>query len=167
MSGRRWNRADSRVRRPTVKLRRIGRERRVPANTRPSPSPATACRRRRWRDHAVRRTRCRPGCRRPARRWRRAASAAQFALRRGRHRCRAGGPRRTVRARQLVCAAARSRWVNQVPARMCQANAACKSPAAFRCSAISAAFSSDDPHCSIAAASRRCNSARSDFSCDS
>ena len=48
-----------------------------------------------------------------------------------------------------------------VPARMCQSKAACRSPAASRCSPISAAFSSADPRASIAAARSRCNCARS------
>ena len=50
---------------------------------------------------------------------------------------------------QLTRAAAMSRLVAHVAARMCQAYAACRSPAASRCSAISAAFSS-------AAAGSRC-----------
>ena len=37
-----------------------------------------------------------------------------------------------------------SRLVDQAPARMCQPNAARRSPAASRCSAISAAFSSTE-----------------------
>ena len=48
-------------------------------------------------------------------------------------------------------------------------NAACRSPAALRCSAIRAAFSSADSgaRCSMAAASLRCSSARSALSWDS
>ena len=46
---------------------------------------------------------------------------------------------------QLSRAAARSRLVDHAPARMCQPYAACSSPAASRCSAISAAFSSTEP----------------------
>ena len=70
-----------------------------------------------------------------------------------------------LRARsQLSCAAVMSRLVDHAPARMCHSYAACRSPAASRCSAISAAFWSS---CSIAAATRLCNCARSDFSCDS
>ena len=70
---------------------------------------------------------------------------------------------------QLSRAAAMSRLVDHAPARLCQPYAARSSPAACRCSAISAAFSSTDPgsHSWIAAARRRCHWARSDFSCDS
>ena len=54
--------------------------------------------------------------------------------------------RRCLRARsQLSRAASRSRSVDHAPARMCQPYAACRSPAASRCSAISAAFSSTEP----------------------
>ena len=80
-------------------------------------------------------------------------------------------PRRPVDGdrQKLTRAAAMSRLVDQVPERMCQPYAACSSPAACRCSAISAAFSSTDPGSDswIAAARRRCHLARSDFSCDS
>jgi hypothetical protein len=61
---------------------------------------------------------------------------------------------------QLTRAAARSRLVDQVAARMCQEYASRRSPAASRCSAINAAFASavaGSPD-SIAAAKRRCNS---------
>ena len=66
----------------------------------------------------------------------------------------------TWRARsQLRRAATMSLVINQAPARMCCAYAPGRSPAASRCSAINAAFSSVDPgsRCSIAAATRRCN----------
>ena len=43
---------------------------------------------------------------------------------------------------QLTRAASRSRLVDHAPARMCQPYAAGSSPAASRCSAIKAAFSS-------------------------
>ena len=82
----------------------------------------------------------------------------------------AGSASAIRRARsQLTRAAAISRWVDHAPARMCQPYAARISPAACRCSAISAAFLSADSGLpdSIAAARRRCSSARSDFSCDS
>ena len=46
---------------------------------------------------------------------------------------------------QLTRAASRSRSADHAPARMCQPYAACSSPAASRCSAISAAFSSTEP----------------------
>src|SRR6478736_5398318 len=52
----------------------------------------------------------------------------------------------TWRARcQLVLAAARSRLVDHFPERTCQSKAACRSPAASRCSAMSAAFWSVEP----------------------
>ena len=55
----------------------------------------------------------------------------------------AGNASAILRARsQLSRAAAMSRLVAHVAARMCQPYAACSSPAASRCSAISAAFSS-------------------------
>ena len=58
----------------------------------------------------------------------------------------AGSASAIRRARsQLTRAAAMSRLVDHAPARMCQPYAACSSPAASRCSAISAAFSSTDP----------------------
>ena len=91
------------------------------------------------------------------------------------HRQSGRGLRRAARRRsgdarsQLSRAAPRSRLVDHAPARMCQPYAACRSPAVSRCSAISAAFSSTDPGSRswMAAARRRCHSARSDFSCDS
>ena len=67
----------------------------------------------------------------------------------------AGNASAIFRARsQLSRAAAMSRLVDHVPARMCQPYAACRSPAASRCSAISAAFSSAEAgsRASIAAA---------------
>ena len=58
----------------------------------------------------------------------------------------AGNPSAMCWARsQLRRAAAMSRLVAQVAARMCQPYAACGSPAASRCSAISAASESGDP----------------------
>ena len=87
-------------------------------------------------------------------------------------RSRASSGRRSATSRalrQLVCAATMSRLADHVPARMCQAYAAGRSPAASRCSAIRAAFSSAESGscCSISVANRRCNAARSDLSCDS
>ena len=82
----------------------------------------------------------------------------------------AGSSSATCRARrQLATAAPMSRLVAHVAARMCHANAAWRSPADSRCSAIRAAFSSTESgaRCSIAPATRRCSSARSDLSCDS
>ncbi len=58
----------------------------------------------------------------------------------------AGSASAIRRARsQLTRAAPRSRLVDHAAARMCQPYAACSSPAASRCSAISAAFSSTEP----------------------
>ena len=55
----------------------------------------------------------------------------------------AGSASATWRARsQLTHAATMSRVAAHAPARMCQPNAAWRSPAASRCSAINAAFSS-------------------------
>ena len=57
----------------------------------------------------------------------------------------AGSASATRRARsQLIRAARISRLLDQAPARMCQAYAARRSPAASRCSAIRAAFSPTD-----------------------
>jgi len=55
---------------------------------------------------------------------------------------------------QLDRADAMLRQVDQVAARMCQPKAARRSPAASKCSAISAAFSSAEARDSIADASR-------------
>ena len=79
-SGRRWTRAGRRVRRPARMLRGIGRARPATAATRPSPWPATPCRRRRWRSS---RSSSNPVSAmvppRQARRWRTTASAARSA----------------------------------------------------------------------------------------
>ena len=134
--GRRSTRAGRRVRKPTPMLRGIGRERPAPAATRQSPSPATPCRRRAGEVAQFVKAGVGHGCRRPARRWRTASvrGAIRIAARSG---SAAGKRSATSRAcRQLARAAARSRWVSHVPARIYQPNAACRSPAALRCSAI-------------------------------
>ena len=103
---------------------------------------ATACPRRPRRVRAVRRSRGLHHCLRHARRCRTTAFEALFASPSVPDRRQAVGRRPRRALRQLVCAAVMLRLVDHVPARMCHANAACRSPAASRCSAIKAAFSS-------------------------
>jgi len=82
----------------------------------------------------------------------------------------AGSASATRRARsQLIRAARISRLLDQAPARMCQAYADRRSPAASRCSAIRAALSPTESwsRCSMTEATRRWRSARSDLSCAS
>ena len=86
-----------------------------------------------------------PGLPGLASRWRTAWCGARCASTVGRGR-RAGRASAIRRARsQLARAASMSRLADHAAARMCQPYAACSSPAASRCSAISAAFSSTEP----------------------